>query len=274
MNILYCGDANIEQGLYLSVMSLIFNVKEELHIYVLTANLTLPEKRYEALRSENLEKLKQYMKQQNEKHTLQLIDVSDMLAENMPSANLNTRFTPLCMLRLFADEVKEIPEKILYLDNDVICRKNISEFYHKNISDLEYIGVLDYYGSWFFRKNLFRRDYVNSGVLLLNMTKIRETELFAKCRQRCQEKKMFMPDQTALNKLAVKKQFADRKYNEQRRLREDTVLQHFTTSFRFFPVLHYVTVKPWQFEEVHKKLKLYEYDHLFTEYKKLKGSQI
>ena len=39
MNILYCGDANIVDGLYISILSLLKNIKEELNIYVLTVNV-------------------------------------------------------------------------------------------------------------------------------------------------------------------------------------------------------------------------------------------
>lgn len=67
------------------------------------------------------------------------------------------------------------------------------------------------------------------------MKKIRETELFKKAREMCQNKKMFMPDQSSLNKLSVGKKIEKRKYNEQRRLKKDTVFQHFTTSFRLLP---------------------------------------
>ncbi|MCD7884699.1 MAG: hypothetical protein LUI87_13495, partial [Lachnospiraceae bacterium] len=80
------------------------------------------------------------------------------------------------------------------------------------------------------------------------------------------EKKMFMPDQSAINKLAAQKKLCSRAYNEQRRLHEETVFQHFTTSFRFFPWLHTLTVKPWQIEQVHEKLKLHEYDDILQEY--------
>lgn len=109
-------------------------------------------------------------------------------------------------------------------------------------------------------------DYVNSGVLLLNLPRIRETGLFARCRAMCRNQQMFMPDQSAINKLAQSKKLCQRAYNEQRRLHRDTVFQHFTTSFRFFPWIHTLTVKPWQIEQVHEKLKLYEYDDLFQEY--------
>ena len=126
--------------------------------------------------------------------------------------------------------------------------------------------MLDYYGKWFFHNNIFKFDYLNSGVLLLNLNKIRETGLFEKARHMCQNKKMFMPDQSSLNKLATNKKIVPRKYNEQRKLQEDTVFQHFTTSFRFLPIFHKLTVKPWEINKVHNKLKIYEYDSILEEY--------
>ncbi|MCI5575260.1 MAG: hypothetical protein MR379_06790, partial [Clostridiales bacterium] len=51
-------------------------------------------------------------------------------------------------------------------------------------------------------------------------------------------------------------------YNEQRKLHDDTIFQHFTTSFRFFPWLHAVSVKPWQVEKMHEVLGIHEYDGL------------
>ena len=269
MNILFCGDANIEKGLYLSVMSLLAHNEETFKIYVMTAELKTEERLYKPLKKETLVRLEEYMKSFNHQNELTLIDITEVFAKEIPEQNINTRFTPLCMLRLFADKVADIPDKILYLDNDVLCRGCIGEFYHQDISEVEYVGVLDHYGSWFFRERMFKRDYVNSGVLLLNMKKIRETGLFTRCRKACRDKKMFMPDQTALNKLVVSKGYAERGYNEQRRLHGNTVLQHFTTSFRLFPVFHSVTVKPWQFEKVHKVLKLNEYDGLFEKYKEI-----
>ena len=72
-------------------------------------------------------------------------------------------------------------------------------------------GSLDYYGKWFFKNKKIRFNYINSGVLLLNLKKIRETGLFKKAREMCQNKKMFMPDQSSLNKLSVGKKIEKRK---------------------------------------------------------------
>lgn len=269
MNILYCGDSNIESGLILSVLSLTKRVREPMHVYVITMSLETPEKQYHAVSDGCMEEIRRLVRKVSPDSTARKLDVTDRFLKELPQTNLKTKFTPYCMLRLYADEAEEIPDRILYLDSDVLCRKSFDEFYYQDISDCEFVGVLDYYGSWFFRNHPLKRDYVNSGVLLLNMKKIRETGLFCQCRERCRSQKMFMPDQSALNKLATAKRLEARRYNEQRKLREDTVFQHFTTGFRFFPVFHVLTVKPWQFDSVHEKLKLHEYDGLFAEYEQL-----
>ena len=71
-----------------------------------------------------------------------------------------------------------------------------------------------------------------------------------------------MQKKKSLNKLSVGKKIEKRKYNEQRRLKKDTVFQHFTTSFRLLPFFHKVTIKPWDIERVHKGLKIFEYDDI------------
>lgn len=270
MNILYCGDRNIRDGVLVSILSLMEQTHEPLHIYVLTMELEYGLKRYEALSDQDTKVLDQTVKEAGEDNFVRCIDLSEAFRREMPKANMETRFTPGCMLRLFADEVDKIPDRILYLDNDVVCRQNPEEFYHQDLTDMEFAGVLDYYGSWFFRENWLKRDYINSGVLLLNMKEIRKTGLFRKCRERCRDEEMFMPDQSAINKLAVSKKIVPRKYNEQRKLRKDTVFQHFTTSFRFFPWLHTLTVKPWDVDRMHEVLKLHEYDEVLERYEALK----
>lgn len=347
MNVLYCGDKNIEDGLLISVLSLLRTTEEELHIYVLTMQLEYEGKQCLPVRDEFIGWLDGLVKercapgQTRESDRIpeteetgkgnsripeteetgrgnsripeteetgkgnnripetdetgrgnsriletdeteaggsfvKKIDLSEEFAKKLPIPNMQTRFTPCCMLRLFADEVPELPARILYLDTDIVCRRDISGFYHQNMEGWEIAGVLDYYGRWFFHKKrwmFWKWDYLNSGVLLLNMEEIRKTGLFAKCREMCAETEMFMPDQSSLNKLAVAKKICPRRFNDQRKLHRDTVVQHFTTSFRFFPWIRTVSVKPWEIERVHEVLKLHEYDELLGEYERIKRSR-
>ncbi|MFC6177529.1 glycosyltransferase [Companilactobacillus huachuanensis] len=270
MNILYCGDANIKDGLLISILSLLKNSNSELHVYVLTARIKTPEKVYQPIPNQAIAYLEKIMKEKNVNNSIIKIDITILFESNVPEANLKTIFTPCCMLRLYADEVSALPDKILYLDTDVICRKNFRDFYDQDLSNYELAGVLDQYGKWFFHRSLIRFDYLNSGILLLNLKLIRETGLFKKCRKRCHSKKMFMPDQSSINKLVVSKIKCPAKFNEQGKLKVDTIFQHFTTNIRFFPWIHTLTVKPWQVEQMHQTLGLHEYDQILTKYKKIK----
>ena len=275
MNILFCGDRNVQDGLLIAVLSLLENTQEHLDIYVLTLDMSMNGRIYSPIEQTFEDYLNETVSAQyDDRLYTKLIDTTDLFKDETPDANLSTRFTPCCMLRLFADKIDEIPDRILYLDTDVICRRDFGDFYYQNMDGVEIAGVLDYYGSWFFRKNIFKRDYLNSGVLLMNMCELRKTGLLSSCRHMCTTKQMFMPDQSALNKLSVSKRICERKYNDQRRLHSDTVFQHFTTHFRFFPYVRTENVKPWQTEEVTTILHIpeSEYGALFAKYYDIKES--
>ena len=275
MKILFCGDRNVQDGLLIAVLSLLENTQEHLDIYVLTLDMSMNGRIYSPIEQTFVDYLNETVSAQyDDRLYTKLIDTTDLFKDETPDANLSTRFTPCCMLRMFADKIDEIPDRILYLDTDVICRRDFGDFYYQNMDGVEIAGVLDYYGSWFFRKNIFKRDYLNSGVLLMNMCELRKTGLLSSCRHMCTTKQMFMPDQSALNKLSVSKRICERKYNDQRRLHSDTVFQHFTTHFKFFPYVRTETVKPWQTEEVTTILHIpeSEYGALFAKYYDIKES--
>lgn len=265
MNILYSGDSGIESGLIISVLSLMKHVREPLHVYVLTATFEYEGKVYRKVHDRTVKALRDKLRFANPDNDITLVNISEVFQESLPVANMQTRFTPGCMIRLFADHIRPLPERLLYLDNDVVCLGDISEFYHQDMAGVEFAGVLDYYGSWLFRKHWRERDYINSGVLLMNMPEIQRTGLLPACRRRCAEKRMFMPDQTALNDLATAKRICDRRYNEQRTTQADTRLRHFSTSFRFAPWFRPVSVKPWDKDQLYSVLEEHSFDDILLE---------
>lgn len=262
MNILYCGDDGVCTGLALSVLSLCKHTTDPLSVYILTASVD----GRRAIPQSFAQTLQTIVRETNRHSEVHLLDITTRFHEYLPTANMGTRFTPLCMLRLFADLIEEIPDRILYLDTDVLCRGDFQALYDTPMDNKDMAGVPDRYGKWFFG-NVFCHDYLNSGVLLLNMANIRANGLFARCRAMCRDRKMFMPDQSALNKLAVKCKLPA-KYNAQGPIKEDTVFKHFTTFFVFFPVIRAVTVKPWQPEAMHRVLHIYEFDDLYEDYQR------
>lgn len=272
MNILYCGDRNIEDGLTLSLLSVRRHVSEPLNVYVFT--LDYHERGYDInpLREGTIAYLDTVLKEKNSESSIRLIDCTHQFSSEPPEANMDTRFTPCCMLRLYADWIQEIPDRILYLDYDVVCRKDFTDFYYQSMTNIELAGVLDYYGRWFYSRPLWRHNYLNSGVLLMNMKLIRDNGLFVWCRELCAQKRMFLPDQHALNRLSVGKKICSHIYNDQRHLSEETVFQHFSTTFRLFPYPQKVSVKPWDVERLHKKLQIFEYDDLLQEFSKVRST--
>lgn len=259
MNILFCGDEGVRQGVFLSALSISKHIVEDLNFYILTASVN----GHKAIKQSFADLLSKALGENNK---VVLLDISERFGNYLPTANMGTRFTPLCMLRLFADIVPEIPDRVLYLDTDVLCRADFADLYYMDMSDYDIAGVADRYGKWFFG-NILKHNYLNSGVLLINMENIRKDGLFEKCRRMCRDKKMFMPDQSALNKLASKCKLPE-KYNAQGKIKEDTVFKHFTTFFRFFPYIHAVTIKPWHTERLHNDLRIFEFDDILEEYRR------
>ena len=181
------------------------------------------------------------------------------------SPNKETLYTPYALLRLLADKLDVIPDKVLYLDVDVMAYDDIGKLFRLDISDYELAGVRDYYGKIFFYPR-----YLNSGVLLMNMKKIRKTQMLSKALDMCRRKKVFLPDQTAINKYTNKKLILPRKYNEQKKMHSDTIVRHFTMTLKFFQLFRKQNIKTWNIDDVHKILKSHHFDDVFEEYRKIK----
>ena len=160
----------------------------------------------------------------------------------------------------------DVPEKLLYLDIDMMAGGDISKLYNIDITEYEYAAVKEKYGCW-----LIRPDYINAGMLLLNMKKIKETGLLEKARERIKTKKMLFADQDAIYWSTTKKKILPRIYNEQSKFnKKDTIICHFCKRLMFLPYPHTENFKQWNIEEVHKVLKCYYFDEDLDEYIKLK----
>lgn len=265
MNILYCGDANIARGVLISSLSLAQHTEGPINVYILTASIACGERSFSALPADFAELLAPELQKAAKASSVRIFDMTDSFNATPPLANLNTRFTPCCMLRLYADLLPSLPRHILYLDNDTVFLDSPDELFATDMGDAYIAGIPDYYGRWICHgrtSELYRHDYLNSGVLLMDLKRIHDDDIFARARALCAEKRMFLPDQDAINRVADKRIVLPRRFNEQRKTQHDTVIRHFSTTFRLFPVPHAVSVKPWQKSELHDRLGIYEFDDL------------
>ena len=288
MNILYCGDQGISKGVLISILSLLMNGRkrydgdkkmmvEDDEVKAPIYNIYIMTIQYEDVTpfsKKTAKFLDELVKSYNPKSFVKLIDATEEFVGNLPSKNMGSYFTPCSMLRLYMDKVPEIAklDRVLYLDYDVVCRGDISEFYNMNMNNVEAAGVLDIYGRrWYHYHGLFKQDYMNSGVMLFNIPKCVKTKMFERAVDLCMKRWMLLADQSALNKAIARRVLVDRKYNEQEeRPRVDTVLHHFSNNFKFWPYFRVQKVKPFEIDKVHEILKITEYDDLFEQYDKLK----
>lgn len=268
INILFGGNYKVYDGLLLCLLSLTKHCDEELNIFILTANVTELNEEYKPLTKQQISSLEKVIHKKNPNSKITLIELGKEFNEWITNSSnkLNT-YTPFAFLRLFADKINELPEKIIYLDTDIMLNGDIKDLYDLDISNHEMGVVLDRLGRIFINPK-----YFNSGMLLMNLKKIKETNLLEKVRERCSRKKMAFPDQSALNKYCKEKKYLPRKFNEQGKLQKDTIIHHFSKRFKLLPFFHTVNIKPWQIEDVQKKYKCHAYDDVYDEYLTIKSS--
>lgn len=267
INLLLCGNEKVFDGALTQLISITNRTKTPINCYIFTMDLTRLKPEYTAIRDEQVEFLNKVVKSKNAENQVTKVDVTALYEQEfMKCANESAYCTPYTLLRLLADLVPEIPEKLLYLDIDIMVGGDLSKLYNIDITDYEYAAVKEKYGCW-----LIRPDYINAGMLLLNMKKIKETKLLEKARHLIKTRKMLFADQDAIFRSTTKKKILPRIYNEQSKFnKKDTIICHFCKRLLFLPYPHTENYKQWHIEEVHKVLKCHYFDEDLNEYLKLK----
>lgn len=255
INLLFAGNNKVFDGMLISLLSITKHTKEKINAYCLTMDLREVNPKFIPISNAQAMFLEQILKEGNEENTLELIDLTDMFkAEMLDSVNIGSHFTPYSMLRLFADKVPQIPDKIIYLDTDTIINNNLALLYNVDIENFELACVKDLY-NWASPSRWGIRNYFNAGVLLLNMKKIRETGMFERARKLCHDKKMLYMDQDALNKTVKYKKILPEKFNSKDKYYPEIVVHHFCNvrkNNNFF-----YRIKPWETDLVKTKMSAY-----------------
>ena len=257
INLLYAGNDRVFDGLLFSLVSLTKHTKEPIHAYILTMDLTNQNKDWKPIPKRQIDILNNAIKKANPQNTIETIDVTEMYLSKLDGgANSKNTFTPYAMLRLFAPELKELNniDKILYLDADTIINNDISVLYNEDISNFEAGVVRDILprNRWYFH------NYFNSGMMLINLTKVRETKAFEKSVELSYTKKMFFTDQDALNKNIKKRKMLNYKYNWFRKhckYYDDIVVHHFCDARNVDNKKE--RIKPWHTEKFLKAFPMY-----------------
>lgn len=267
INLLLSGNKKVFDGALSELISITNKTREAVTCYIFTMDVSRINPDYTCITDEQIEFLNNVVKSKNKENTVIKVDVTELYEKEFGNGkNEDAYCTPYTLLRLLADLIPEIPEKILYLDIDMMAAGDISELYNIDITDYEYAAVKEKYGS-----KLLKPDYINAGMLLLNMNKIKETGLLEKARELIKKRKLLFADQDAIFLSTTKKLLLPRIYNEQSKFnKKDTVICHFCKRLLLRPYPHTENYKQWQVDEIHKYLKCYAFDRDLEEYLKLK----
>lgn len=267
INILLCGNRKVFDGALSELISITNRTAESINCYIFTMNISYMNPEYIDITDSQIEFLNKVVKEKNIENNVIKKDVTNLYKQEFEgSANETAYCTPYTLLRLLADLDQTMPDKILYLDIDMMAGGDISKLYNIDIENYEYAAVKEKYGSW-----IIRPDYINAGMLLMNLKKMKETKLLEKAREKIKHKKMLFADQDAIFWTTTSKKIIPRIYNEQSRFnKKDTIICHFCKRMLWFPYPRTENIKQWQVENVHKILKCHAFDNDLEEYKKYK----
>lgn len=268
MNLLFSGNDKVFDGILTCLLSICKRTvtKEAFQVYVFTMDATRVKPEYRPISEAQIDYLEKILQNYNPENRIHRVDVGDLYEKEFAYCpNELTYCSPYTLLRLLADQVEGLPDKLLYLDVDILFNRDISLLYDTDITGYEYAAARDHYG-----KYLIHPNYVNAGVLLFNMKEIRETGLLAKARELIKTKKLVFADQSAVIRSTTRKKMLPQKFNDQKFLHKHTVVRHFSKRLFYLPYPHTANIKQWMVGEVHRIFGYYQFDDILFEYIYLK----
>ena len=275
INVMFCGNHGVFDGMLTCALSIFRRSEftEGINFYLLTMDVSHLNPKFTAITDEQVAFFEKVIKKENPENNVIVHDVSKLYLEEFDGCpNEGAYCSPYTLIRLLADRVEGLPDKILYLDVDVMFHRDIRLLWGIDVSDVEYAAARDHYG-----KFLLYPNYINAGVLLWNMKKMRETGIFVKARELLRQKKLTFADQSALIRSTTKKKMLSQRFNDQKFLYKNTVVRHFSKRLFYLPYPHTDNIKQWQVDRVHKVFGYHCFDDIFNEYLELiqefKGEQ-
>lgn len=264
INILMCGNRGVFDGVLTCALSIFkrTETREPFSFFLLTMDVSHLREDYLPITEEQRAFLEEVARSYNDGNRIELIDVSDLYAKEFAGCpNEGAYCSPYTLIRLLADMIDGLPDKILYLDADIMLNRDITLLYDTDVSEVEYAAARDHYG-----KYLIHPNYINAGVLLWNMKRMRETGIFEKARGELRRKKLTFADQSALIRSTTKKKMLRQRFNDQKFLHSHTVVRHFSKRLFWLPYPHTENIKQWQVDKVRKVFGYSCFDDVLDEY--------
>ena len=124
---------------------------------------------------------------------VECINVSNQLYFDETGPNMNSKWSYMILLRAVYSKLFPLVDKILSLDNDIIFTDNVSQIWDINIQDYYFAAVKQ------IDKSTDEYNYINTGVLLMNLQKIRQDHIDDILQKALNTYKYLFPEQDCIN---------------------------------------------------------------------------
>lgn len=268
VNILFCGNIGVFDGMLTTALSLVKRTesKEPFCFHLFTMDVSHLKDNYVPITANQVAFFERTVKSYNPENQVKLFDVTDLYMQHFSGCpNEGAYCSPYTLIRLFADLIDGIPDKLLYLDIDLLFQRDVHLLYDIDINGYEYAAARDHYGKYILNPN-----YINAGVILFNMKECRKTGLFEKARAWIKRKKLTFADQSAIIRSTTRRKMLPQRFNDQKFLHPHTVVRHFSKRLFYLPYPHTDNIKQWHVERVHKVFGYHQFDDILNEYLSLK----
>ena len=240
IRICFSSDDRYAQHLGVTIASVLKNKSEDedIECYVIDGGISEKNKR-------NLQSLNKISK-----FRLKFLNINKKLFKNCPF-NFPSHLSYATYYRLiFANLLPDL-DKILYLDSDLIVKSSLKELWSTDIEDVYFAGVKDI----LFKQNAKRlklKKYCNTGVLLLNLKKLRAKNMSSKFLKYIEynNDKIVWHDQDVLNSVCKNGiKYLDKKWNAQTGEYPECFSSGFNKNANEAVIVHYIGhLKPWDYK--------------------------
>ena len=151
MNLLFSGNDGVFDGIMTCLLSVYKRTKstEPVTAYVLTMDVSHIKPQYVPISDEKIAFLEGISKQYNPENRIVKLDVTEIYNREFASCpNEQCYCSPYTLLRLFIDMIPGIPDKILYLDADILFNREPELLYNIDVTGYEYAAARDHYGKY------------------------------------------------------------------------------------------------------------------------------
>ncbi|MBE6556236.1 MAG: lipopolysaccharide biosynthesis protein [Ruminococcaceae bacterium] len=268
VNILFCGNRGVFDGMLTCALSILkrSSTHEPFTFYLYTMSLPRCGEAYVPIEAEQVCFFEETVKRYHKDNRAVLVDVTELYEQELGHCpNESAYCSPYTLIRLLADLVEGMPDRLLYLDVDVLLNRDVHLLYDMDIEGYEYAAAPDHYG-----KYLIHPHYINAGVLLFNLPVMRQTGILRRARELLRERKLVFADQSALIRATTRRKLLAQRFNDQKYLHKHTVIRHFSKRLFWLPYPHTANIKPWHTEKVRKIFRYRAFEDVLTEYETCK----